>query len=199
MRFRHEPTRDGGMVYRVSGPTDRVVEPWVVVKESAALRRLGIYGQRGVYAARDFPKNFTLGRYLGYVMGLADRPATLAAMDAIYAGGGGDKFLEVEEPTTGALFVVDGDRPPQSDAAQARAFGGVVVLREKVWPAPGFCAELMNDARNTDLVNNVVFSYGGVCETLAPIPKYDPAKSLDDNCRSELLVDYGEHFFGDSQ
>jgi hypothetical protein len=109
---------DGTILVRVPSPHGPV--PWVTVTRSDMLESLGVRGQAGVFAARQFESGETVGRYLGQILGRHKDPRMSAKAESMYAVGTGSFLMGVDG------YVVDGSRPPQSDQQQMNMFGRIL-------------------------------------------------------------------------
>lgn len=158
-------------VYR-RGPGQVYFEPWVVVAQSALLKRVGRSGL-GLYAARPFKRDDYIGRYGGTRIGpFASRKTALLAPEVrALLRQGRDKLVVVRAQPSG-FEVIDGET------------GGAPYLHR------------CNDPRNTALLANAELTDGGyVRVTQSRVPAFDIDKPLAENARAELRLDYGEDYW----
>ena len=160
---------------------------WLVVRESALLKSLGVK-QKGLYAATTFPKDTVLGRYVGRILGRVGDPATDQAVDDLSHSMKGDALLELNG------FYVDGRRPVQSNEEQRRLFGKIV-LKQPDYQWPGMYAHLANDSRGTSRRNTARVTKLGYVKTMRALQPFDFSKSIEENAHSEILWSYGPNFW----
>lgn len=154
--------------------------PWVLVRDSAVVDG----GGKGLFAARAFPPNTCLGRYVGEIMGRAADEATLRAKDRRVHNGRGDAIVAIKG------YLVDGRRPLQSNDVQVARFGTEVINATK-WEYPGVHAHFCNDATGTGRSNNCRMMPAGYLVTTKAVPAYRA-----NNAASELLWSYGTEYWG---
>ena len=133
---------------------------------------------KGLYAAVHLPKGIRLGRYVGrFLEGQEEIDASES--DALFA-------MSVPD-----CPMVDGRLPLQSNEEQQRMFGRVVIDEQK-YDWPGMNAVYINDPKGArGRTPNTCFTAGGFVHTLRPIPAFKDGKSVEENRRSELLINYG--------
>ena len=157
-------------------------EPWVIVAQSALMKRLGLDGL-GLYAARKFstkqgndaiPKDRRyIGRYDGTVIGKwPSRKLALSSTEARHLHAHGhDKLI-----TLNGGMLVDGEN------------GGPPFLHR------------MNDAKGSRYRKNVALTSSGWAMILrSSIPAFDLSKDAKGNINSELRVDYNEEYWNYGQ
>ena len=148
-------------------------EPWIIVAESAIMRRAGVRGL-GLYAARTFRKDDYVGRYDGHVVGVfASREAALASPACRRLVMQGHDKLITRRPTRGSgVELVDG------------VSGGPPFLHR------------MNDPRGTSVYANVELTPGGWVQVVQrSVSPFDLNKGVDANIRAELRLSYGEEYW----
>ena len=159
-------------VYRRDSASDQW-EPWVVIAQSAILKRLGITGW-GLYAARPFKRNDYVGKMGGTLVGhYATREAAMSAPEARrLLRRGHDKLITVR-PSQGPGFdLIDGQGagPPH--------------------------IEMANDPRGTRLEPNTELSeYGWLSVTRGRVPAFSLAKTVEGNVDAELRWSYQESYW----
>ena len=167
----YEDSHDGKALYvfaRMPGGFE--YRPWVVVTESAILRRVGAPPGLGAYSGRRLKRGDILGRYSGTVVNkepFRTKDEAIAAMsDRVHKG-------------ANMLLVL----------RTARAKKGWDVIDGKDGPAPYF--QYANDPRGSRLSPNIELSeYGILRVRAASIPGFDSDKSIEDNIGSELRWNY---------
>jgi hypothetical protein len=164
--------------------------PWVLVRDSAAMARLGMRG-KGLYAARAFSSGDVIGRYVGRLLGRANDPTIAARVERLSRTPGGDALVTING------FAVNGRKAVQADAAQLADFGKVVFGRDK-WPWPGAHIHIANDAHGTTLPNNSVVTPGGYAKAIRDVPAFAPQRTVASNVASELLWSYGEQYWAET-
>lgn len=174
-------------VYRLVEPD--LYELWVVVRPSIALKALGLHGELGVFAAHRMPEGTTIGRYVGRVLGKEKSRLVEEETAALEATDQSDYLL-----ITLHGLIVDGARPPQSDAEQL-ACAGQVLFSNADWTYPGAFVHLFNDNKDTGLPENVTVDADGFAVTLDNIPAYRANASDEVNVESELLWPYGNDYW----
>ena len=151
---------------------------WVKVRESQ------IAG-KGLFAARDFAANETIGRYTGFIIGKAsssDKDPVEILVKKLGAYPEGDAITNVNG------YYIDARLPMQSNAEQAslirrpRAF-----MPQPNWGWPGAHVHIANDPRGTKHEPNVQLTRGGYLETLRPVKSGE-----------ELMWAYGEKYWEDA-
>lgn len=171
VRYSHGPS-PVTYVFRRGAPT-HAWEPWVVVGESALLRRLGRSGL-GLYAARALHRDDLVGRYDGTVVGtFASRRAALESSQAQrLVRRGHDKLITRKRRHGPGIELVDGDTS-----------GPPYMMR-------------LNDPRGTRLQANVGLTEGGYVKvTQRRVPAFDLGKPLEANASSELRLEYGDEYW----
>ena len=178
--IRNSQWHEIGMHYEHGAPVTYVYrvgqsgswEPWVVVAESAILRRLGVRGL-GLYAGRPFAEGDYVGKYDGRVVGHYDtRHEALSAPETRrLLRRGHDKLVALR--SRGAGFdLVDGQGggPPH--------------------------VERCNDPRGTALQPNTELSeYGWLRVTHVRVPAFSLAKTVEQNANAELRFSYGQDYW----
>ena len=144
---------------------------WVIVAESAFLRRIGASG-RGLYTARGFSRDAIVGKYSGRVVG--HFPSRHAAITA---------------PQTRRLLMRDHDKIVTLRAPH----GGFNLVDGKNGGAPFI--QLINDGRDTRRPNAELTEGGYLRVTNARIKPFNLDKTLAQNSQSEFLIDYGEEYW----
>ena len=159
-------------VYR-RGPPSQQWEAWVVVAESAILRRLGRRGM-GLYAGRAFTEGQYLGKYEGALVGHYDtrRDALTAPETRRLLRRGHDKLVAVRAAHGPGFDLLDGESagPPY--------------------------LQMANDPRGTRLQPNVELTEAGWMRVLrGRVPAFSVDRSLEENINSELRWDYGDDYW----
>ena len=159
-------------VYRHGSASDPW-EPWVVIAQSAILKRLGITGW-GLYAARSFTRGDYVGKMQGTLVGHYEtREAAMSAPETrSLLRRGHDKLVTVR-PSQGPGFdLIDGQGagPPH--------------------------IEMANDPRGTRLEPNAELSeYGWLRVTRGRVPAFSLAKTVEGNVDAELRWSYQESYW----
>ena len=154
------------------GPPSHQWEPWVVIGESAILRSLGRSGM-GLYAARSFARDAIVGRYEGTIVGAY--PSRQDALDS----------PEAKRLVRRAHDKLLTRRLPQ---------GGVELIDGETATAPHI--PLINDPRGTALTANAELTDGGYLRIVhARVPAFDLERTLEQNARSELRIEYGSRYW----
>ena len=154
------------------GPPTHQWEAWLVVGESAILKSLGRSGM-GLYAARSFSRDAIVGRYEGTVVGTY--PSRQAALDS----------NEARRLVRRAHDKLITRRLPQ---------GGVELVDGESSGAPHI--PMVNDPRGTALTPNAEITEGGYLRIVhARVPAFDLERTLQENARSELRIEYGSLYW----
>ena len=82
-------------------------EPWVVIAESAALRKTGSRGL-GMYAWKDFAVGKHIGQYSGEVVGEAEDAGTMAEVERRQAAGA-DMIVHMRQNCSAPYVAMDGE------------------------------------------------------------------------------------------
>ena len=147
-------------------------EPWVIVAESALMRRVGRRGL-GLYAARAMRRDDYVGLYEGEVVGTySSRTEALRAKECHDRVRRGVDKMITRNATGGGVELVDGTR------------GGPPFLHR------------INDPQGTRFQPNVNLTPGGYIRVVqAHIPPYSLDKSIEENIGAELRFSYGDEFW----
>ena len=171
LHYPHTSSEKVACVFRKGAPKHEW-QPWVLVGESQILKSLGRVG-KGVYAARSFPRDALVGRYEGTVVGAYDsRQEALASEEARRLVRRGHDKLMTRRLPEGGIELIDGatSGPPH--------------------------VPLCNDPRGTALTANAELTDGGYLRVVhARVPAFDLGKTLEQNARSELRIDYGARYW----
>ena len=147
---------------------------WLRRAVSPTLAGLGVDGD-GLFAARDFRKNQTIGRYIGKIMSRAEGSALSDQPGAQF-----DSILDLE--LNGQPYSVDGRQPLQTNAQQQQLFGEILIDHDQF--SPGMHAELINDAKGTQNKKNCLYSDGGFIKVTCAV-----------RAGQELLTRYGKTYW----
>ena len=170
VRYEHGPSP---VTYVFRKGASNEWEPWVVVAESALLRRIGKTGL-GLYAARSFQRDHVVGRYDGNVVGTY-----------------GSRKAALESPEAQRLVRRDHDKL----ITRKRSNGPGIELVDGGTSGPPYMMRL-NDPRGTRLRANVGVTDGGYVKVIQTrVPAFDLDKSLDANVQSELRLDYAGDYW----
>lgn len=148
-------------------------EPWVVVAESAIMRRAGKTGL-GLYAARSFRRDEYVGRYDGKIVGeYATRDEALASTACKrLVRRGKDKLITRRRREGPGVELVDGADGP-----------------------PPFLHRI-NDPRGSGKRSNVDLTPGGwIRIRQRRVPAFDIDRGVDDNIDAELRFSYGDDYW----
>ena len=171
VHYPHATSKKVTYVFRRGAPKHEW-EPWVVVGESAILRSLGRSGM-GLYAARSFARDAIVGRYEGTIVG-----AYPSRQDAL------------ESPEAKRLVRRAHDKLLTRKLTQ----GGVELIDGETATAPHI--PLINDPRGTALTANAELTDGGYLRIVhARVPAFDLERTLEQNARSELRIEYGSRYW----
>ena len=160
-------------VYRRSRASPQWM-PWVVVAPSAIMARLDIQGL-GLYAARGFKRRDYIGQY-SHDKVVNEYPTRQAAMAAPETRKlllrGHDKLITVRKQNAPGFLLLDGEGggPPHVERA--------------------------NDPRNTTLsCNAFITDAGWLRVSHFRVPAFNLEKSVEDNIKSELRIDYQQEYW----
>ena len=146
--------------------------PWTVVAPSAILNRNGIRAN-GLYAARSFTNGRVVGHYPRTQTWQFDSRQDQNLIDFArqLVLSGSDKLITVRNYPSGVLLV-DGSGGGNAEV------------------------QMVNDPKGTRLHANATIGPTGIMKVVASsVPAFCLDKSLDENIRSELRIDYGEDFW----
>jgi len=155
-------------VYRGAKPHATPNEPWLVVAQSALLKRLGVTGW-GLYAARPFAEGGYIGKFGGTVVGnYPSRQAAMAAPEARrLLRRGHDKLVTVRAAK--GVDLLDAHGPPHLGMA--------------------------NDPRGTRLQPNAIVTDAGWMRTTRRVPAFSLGKTVEQNGEAEIRWSYGEDYW----
>lgn len=160
-------------------------QPWVLVRKST-LPNAGM----GLFAARPFATDELIGRYVGKILGHVKSPAVQDMVERMSRSVHGDAIVDVNH------HQVDGRQPVQSNEAQRRQFGKVI-LKQPQWSWPGMYVYIANDARAVER-NNATVTIGGYVKAVRNIPAYNFSMSHRQNAASEICWPYGDRYWNEN-